>query len=254
MLSKNELKYYAGLLQRKKRDSERKFIVEGKRLLDEALKSKFDCEILCCTNQFYEQYSHQIKTAKDKNIRVEIIPNKDLQKLCDTKSPQGIIGIFEMPSNGNNLLDLIDDELIVALDNIRDPGNLGTIIRTCNWFGISSIILSESCVELFNPKVVRSSMGSIFNLTFLQRVNLKQWLPEQKDKFEILAADLTGTSIRDYDLSNKSIILFSSEAHGIDNELLPLVDEKITIKGKGNAESLNVASAAAIILENLTQH
>ncbi len=251
MLSKNELKRYSGLLAKKNREIEKKFIVEGKRLLTEGLHSEYSCELVCVSHQFNETNADIIKFVKQKNTRLEILTVKDLQKLCDTKSPQGVVAIFKTPDEPMDSFKESGADIIVALDEINDPGNLGTIIRTCDWFGIGHIILSNSCVELYNPKVIRSTMGSIFRLKTIRNIGLSDHLKTYKPTYKVLASDLEGTDVRKYKLRDKSIIIFSNEAHGLSETLVSQVDERVTIVGKGKAESLNVASAAAIILSNL---
>jgi TrmH family RNA methyltransferase len=252
MLSKSELKYYSSLLKKKFREEENKFIAEGKRLVEEGLDSNFNCELICITNQFRETNKELLEKLKSYNIRLELLTERDLQKLCDTKTPQGIVAIFQKPKRQIENTSINDSPIIVALDQIRDPGNLGTIIRTCDWFGIKTIVLSESCVEYFSPKVVRSSMGSIFHLDVIENVSLPEWLADHKKNYNLLLADLNGNDIKSHQINKRSIIIFSNEAHGPASNLETIVDEKVTIKGKGKAESLNVASAAAIIISYMS--
>jgi TrmH family RNA methyltransferase len=144
--------------------------------------------------------------------------------------------------------------LIVALDNISDPGNAGTIIRNCDWFGIKELILGENCVELYNPKVLRASMGSVFHLEISETQNLIDTLKKLKEKgYSIICTDMKGENVFKYYLGEKSIIIFSNEAAGPSQEILNLADKKITIPQIGNAESLNVASASAVILAEFTK-
>ncbi|MDZ7764848.1 MAG: RNA methyltransferase [Melioribacteraceae bacterium] len=212
MLSKNAIKYYSTLLNKKYRDRERKFIVEGKRLLEEALNSKFDPELVVVTQSYFDENEAEVGRISQQ-AKTEIVKEVDFKRLSDTKSPQGILGVF---SKGQiNFVFEPKTNFVLALENISDPGNLGTIIRNADWFGVSEILLSEDCADLFNPKVLRASMGSVFHVDlsdnsdfYLEIENMK------KNGYKILLADMTGENIYDYKKSKKVILVLSNEAHG----------------------------------------
>jgi TrmH family RNA methyltransferase len=250
MLTKNELKYYSNLLKKKYRKSEKKFIVEGKKLIDEAMGSNYRCEIICATNQFLESEPAECKKLGHSN-RFEIIKYNELEKLCDTISPQGICGVFLTTPNQKD--GDYKSTPVVMLDNINDPGNVGTIIRTCDWFGIEEIILSPNCADIYSPKVIRSSMGSLFHIPLIKYSELsKEILKYRQHKYKALIADLKGESVYKFKNEGKLLVIFSNEAHGPSDNVTGIADKAITIPGYGNAESLNVASAAAIILSCLS--
>jgi len=150
MISKNELKYYSSLLKKKFRKSEKKFIVEGKKSAYEGIESDFCCEIIFVTNKFVSEEVQFIKNLENRNFKVAVIKSIDFNKVSETKTPQGIAAVFEIKKQKLNLQSF-DDTLLVYLENISDPGNLGTIIRTCDWFGIQNIFLSRESSEIFNP-------------------------------------------------------------------------------------------------------
>ncbi len=251
MLSKNAVKYYSTLLNKKYRDRERKFIVEGKRLVEEAAKSEFNCEIIFVTEKFQSTETDLISEL-NKSFRVEVVKEIDFNRISDTKNPQGILAIFEKEK-----LSFIFEpktELILAMENISDPGNVGTIFRNADWFGISQIILSEECAEVFNPKVLRASMGSVFHIAFKDNIDFYLELQRLKEiGYKLAAADLNGENIYEYNKPDKLIVVVCSEAHGPSDRLIELADHKITIPKKGKAESLNVASASAVILNELSK-
>lgn len=250
MITKNELKYYSSLLQKKFRREENKFIVEGEKIVLEGLKSNFECEIVICTNQFSEDNINILKELKAKNIRAEIIKNIEFVKLSDTINPQGIAAVFKKTKPGK----IAQNNILVGLEDISDPGNLGTIIRNCDWFGITEIILSKDCAEIFNPKTIRASMGSVFHTNIFEEIDLPEEIKKiKKGGYEILCTDLVGESVYSHKPSKKTFIIFSNEAHGSSGEIKNLADYKITIPKKGKAESLNVASASAIILSELSK-
>jgi RNA methyltransferase, TrmH family len=252
MITKNELKYYASLNQKKFRRLEKKFLVEGEKIVYEGISSGFPCEIVLATNDFIEGNDKLRNVIKQRYIRLEVIKNQDFEKISDTKSPQGIAAVFEARENKFEHDKITKENLIVYLDNISDPGNAGTILRTCDWFGVKSVLLSRNSADHLNPKVIRSSMGSIFHLNILE--NADKYLQLLKEKgFKIISSDLDGKNIFKFNKAGKSILVLSNESSGPSPEIIMMAEEKITIPGKGKAESLNVASAAAIILAQFTK-
>jgi len=252
MITKVELKMYSSLLKKNYRDDQNKFLVEGIKLIVEAIESKYFCEIIFCTSDFFEQNSKLINVFSLNVKRFEIISVKDFQKLKATVNSQGIVGVFQ--NKPELTLKAFRNNLIVGLENINDPGNVGTIMRNTDWFGISEMLLSENCANIYNPKTIRASAGSVFHLKIIHDINLIDILASfKKNGYKLLCADVAGTNIYEYAKSEKAIIVFSNEANGPTNELLQLADEKITVPKKGKAESLNVASASAIILSELTK-
>lgn len=252
MISKNELKYYSSLLKKKFRESEKKFIVEGKKSVCEGIESNFNCEIVFVTNKFAAEEDQFIKYLESRNLKVAVLKSVDFNKISDTKTPQGIAAVFEIKKNKLNLLSL-DDQLLVYLENISDPGNLGTIIRTCDWFGIQNIFLSKETSEIFNPKVIRSSMGSVFHVNIFGDVTLDEITDLKKSGYEFLCGDLDGENLYYLKRGKHTLLSLANESKGPSEKLLSIIDKKITIPGKGKAESLNVASASAIILAELTK-
>lgn len=253
MISKKELQYYSSLLVRKFRKEENKFMVEGKKSVFEGINSHYKCEIIFVTNKFFEENEETITEISNKKNRVETLKQKDFEKIADTETPQGIAGVFNKPNLAfpQNLFS--DVNIIVMLDNISDPGNFGTILRNCDWFGIKNILLSENIVDFTNPKVIRSSMGSVFHLNIYESVNPNHLTKLKKEGFEVLCADTNGENIFTYRSEKKKILILSSESHGPSKEIEKLSDKKIHIPKIGNAESLNVASASAVLLAQLTK-
>ena len=253
MISKNDLNYYSSLLTKKYRKAENKFIVEGKKSVLEGINSSYKCEIIFVTNKFSGENSDTINQITASKNRINTLKEKEFQKLSDTKTPQGIAAVFLKPKLDSAQLFSINDKIIVILDNISDPGNLGTIIRNCDWFGIKNILLSENIVDYTNPKVIRASMGSVFHVNVFEYVSSGS-LSQLKEKgYEILCADTEGENIFNYRSERKKILVLSSEAHGPSKEIESLSDKKICIPKLGNAESLNVASASAVLLALLTK-
>ena len=253
MISKNGLKYYQSLLQKKVRRDENKFFVEGIRIVEEGLKSDFKCEIIFLSTSFEENNKEYLNNLVNSNFRIDILKEKEFEKLSETKHSQGIAAVFQKKKADEIYIGR--SQIIVALENISDPGNAGTIIRNCDWFGIKEIIWGENCVELYNPKVLRASMGSIFHSEICESLNLLSNLKELcKQGYSITCSDLDGINVFQYQLNEKAILIFSSEARGPSKEILKIANQKINIPRIGNAESLNVAIASAVVLAELTKN
>lgn len=254
MITKAEINEIAELLVKKYRDRQNRFLVEGEKLILEALKAGMKCDILIYNFEYAEKKGELLKKIFKNIKRKETLSSKEFKKIQSTLNSQGIAGVFQKTIN-NNLDVILPEGLHIALENINDPGNLGTIIRNADWFGIKYALISNNCADIYNPKTLRSSAGSIFHIKFFEKINLVQKLKELRAKgYEILCADLKGKNIYEFRKSKKSIIVFSNEANGPTKELLEISDQKLTIPQKGNAESLNVASASAIILSELTKN
>lgn len=253
MITKAELKYYSSLLKKNFRDEQNKFLIESCKIILEALNNSFECEVIICAKHRLIENQKLVESLSNRIKRIEVISEKEFQKVQATVNSQGILGVFkEKPAKESP--ELVKGNLLVALDGINDPGNVGTIIRNADWFGVNDILLSNNCADIYNPKTIRSSAGSLFHLKILNEVNLIQTLIKLKEEgYRILCADITGENIYGYQNTIKEIIVFSNEANGPTIELLNIADAKLTVPKKGKAESLNVASASAIILSELTK-
>lgn len=251
MISKNDLKYYSSLLVKKFRQQENKFIVEGIKIVEEGINSNHNCEVVFVTPAFAEDSTDFLNLIRKKTNNILEVKSSDFQRLSDTKSPQGIAAVFEKHIPKKKITE-IKDKYLVLIDNVSDPGNLGTIIRTCDWFGFYNILLTNKTVEYLNPKVVRASMGSIFHINIYDSVSENDLINLKNSGYNVVSSDIKGKNINNYRSDKKSIITFSNEASGPSDVIKNLTDEKITIPGKGRAESLNVSSAAAIILSKFS--
>lgn len=235
MLSKNQLKLITSLQQKKYRNKHGLFIAEGVKVVNEFLNSNFDCKFLFCTEDF---------SAKGPSQNTIVITNKELNKISSLKTPNKVLGVFKIPEPKP----LKDDGLIVVLDGVNDPGNLGTIIRLCDWFGVEQLICSNKTVDCYNHKVVQASMGSLARIS-VTYTNLKHYLSETS--LPVYGTFMNGENIHRTNLAKNAILVMGNEANGISQELTPLISKKITIPRFGDlqkTESLNVATATAIIL------
>jgi TrmH family RNA methyltransferase len=251
---KAQIKYYGSLAQKKFRQQERKYIIEGTRLVQEALQAIYPLEIILADQSFLDREDHGalIRQIEASGVPVLQLSSGELSKISDTVTSQGIIAISNIADASEKTFwkKLPGRSIIVALDNISDPGNLGTILRTCDWFGVDGVFLSVDTVELYNPKVVRSTMGAIFHLPIFTDVELLPFVAEAKKQGHSIIVTTLEEGKNAYQLTfpQKSILVFGSEAHGVKNELIKQADVKLTIPKFGKAESLNVAAACAAML------
>ena len=246
MLSKKIIKYIQSLSHKKLREEENVFIAEGPKIVEEFLSGKkFNCKILCASNDWLSANQSLIKNISPENIYE--IEEADLDKMSLLKTPNKVIAVFEKIVQQS--VPVISNKLSLMLDDIQDPGNLGTIIRIADWFGIDTIICSENCAECYNPKVVQSTMGSLGRVN-IYYTSLSSFINVNKN-ISVYAAALSGTSIYKMPAITEGILLIGNESKGISEELLNIVKQKITIMRFGNAESLNAAVATGIILSHL---
>ncbi len=235
MVSKNQIKLIKNLYQKKYRNLHNLFVIEGEKGVLEFLNSNFKIHNLFCTSDF---------NTKNNINEYQIISEAELKKMSFLKTPNKVVAIFNKPQQKA----IVNNGLTVVLDKINDPGNLGTIIRLCDWFKITQLICSNDTVDCFNPKVVQATMGSLTRINvvytdidiFLKTANLP-----------IFASTMEGQNIYKTKLPKRSILIMGNEANGISETILNLSSQKIAIPRFNNnnkPESLNVATATAILL------
>lgn len=213
------------------------FLVEGENCVQELIS--FKAELVDCL-LFTDKYENEFKGFKS-----YLVSERIMESLCDTKTPQGIVAVCRMEKGLN-----ISGNLSIYLDNVKDPGNVGTIIRTADAAGVKSVILSKECADLYNSKTVRSTMGSIFHIDVFYEDAYLSKLKELKNMgYTVLTGSLQAQkSLYEYDFSKKTVICIGNEAHGISDELYSIGTENIKIPMPGNAESLNAGVAGSIII------
>jgi len=233
-LSKNQLKLITSLQQKKYRQKYKLFIAEGVKVVRELLQSSFEIETLFTTEQLYFLQEQ----------KVELISDKDLAKISSLKTPNKVLGVFKIPEDS-----IVKNEgLIVALDAINDPGNLGTIIRLCDWFGIEQLVCSKNTVDCYNSKVIQATMGSITRVQ-IHYIDLVDFI--KNTELPIFSADMDGENVYKSELPKEAVLVMGNEANGISSEINELVNSKLTIPRFGKTqetESLNVATATSILL------
>jgi len=232
-LSKNHIKLITSLSQKKYRQKHKLFVVEGVKVVQEFLNSSYELDIVFSSDTDF--------SSTDKFIEVT---DQELKKISSLKNPNKVLAIFKIPNQINPIM----GGLILALDSINDPGNLGTIIRLCDWFGIEQLVCSNETVDCFNSKVVQASMGSLTRVA-VSYLDLKKYL--QNASVPIFVADMDGLNVYKTKLPDSAVLVLGNEANGISDEIKQLVTTKISIPRYGafqQTESLNVATASAILL------
>ncbi len=242
MLSKNTVKFIKSLHQKKYRLESAKFFVEGEKSVVEVLQSSFTVDLLLVTQEFATKHATLLS---GKAFEVLFVTPNQLEQLGQYQSNDAALAVVQMKPNQAFLPE--KGELILALDEVRDPGNLGTIIRIADWYGIKKLIFSSHTAEFYNPKVIQSSMGSFTRVQFYYG-DLAQAFQEWK--LPVYGAFLEGESIHELTNPTPGVLLLGNESQGISKEVEKWVSSKITIPSFGKAESLNVAIATAIFCDN----
>ncbi|RNL54521.1 TrmH family RNA methyltransferase [Pedobacter jejuensis] len=245
MLSKSQISFIKSLHQKKYRKENGLFLVEGLKSIKEFLQSTYQIQTIFYTG---EQFSLLPKLPA--NINLFEVTNAELDKISALQAPQNFLAVIHIPETVPADLKYFKNQFTLVLDGIQDPGNLGTIIRTADWFGFKNIICSEDCVEAYNPKTVQATMGS------LARVNIYyENLPKLLANSNILVfgALLDGNSIYKTNWGNEGLIILGNEGKGITPEVIAKINQPVTIPRFGDAESLNVAVSAAIFCSEIAR-
>lgn len=240
-LSKTKSKYIKSLQHKKNRDKENRFLVEGKKSVLEFLSSDFSVELIAATEEFYEEYGSSLD-----DVEQLLAKPAELSVTGTLKSNNAAIAVVRKPED--NVLSADYQKVILGLDGINDPGNLGTIIRTADWFGIEAVLLNDESVDPYNPKVVNASKGS-FSRVKVYKQSLPGLLADYKG--EVLAADMFGKSINELEPISSCVLVMGSESHGISHDVEKHITTRVTIPSAGHAESLNVGVATGIICQRL---
>ena len=243
MLSKSQISFVKSLHQKKFRKEHALFIVEGIKSVTEFLQSDYIVDTVYCTENLLPKLGNL-----SQKIQPQLISSTDLDRISMLTTPQQILALVKMPVNGRFNRQNLRGNFSLVLDNVQDPGNLGTIIRTADWFGIKNIICSKDTVELYNPKVVQASMGSLPRIKIFY-TNLAELLNDCP--VPVYGALLNGESIYQTNFGNEGIVVLGNEGNGISGEILRLISKPVTIPSFGKAESLNVAISASIICSEI---
>ncbi len=247
MISKSHTKYIQSLQHKKFRDEYNQFIAEGpKAVMDLLSGGNFVCKEIIALNSWMEANKALIDASP--GILFTEVKDFELEKVSALSTAHDVLAIFEKRS-ARSMVDT-RNRITLALDTIQDPGNMGTIIRIADWFGIENIVCSTGSADVYNPKVVQATMGSLGRVNIVY-AGLVDWLKQNK-KVRIYATSLEGKAVSSFGRLKEGIIVIGNEAHGISKEVLSCADVKITIPKTGEAESLNAAVATGIILSHVS--
>ena len=242
MFSRQKIKYIKSLQLKKYQKQEQKFLVEGEKSVLEILNSRYKINILLATKRFLEVNRYKIN---DKNIELVEVSENQLIQAGTLKTNNAALAVVEMPEQKQ--IDISTISLLPVFENLQDPGNLGTIIRTCDWYGIESVVLSKDSVDVYNSKVIQASMGSFTRVT-VNYLDLQEFL--SGIEIPVIGTRTEGENIYSFSWPDRAVILFGNESKGISKNLSSLLSGEVSIPKFGGAESLNVGIAAAVVMDN----
>ena len=241
MLTKNQIKHIKSLQIKKNRYNLSQFIIEGEKIVEELLLSKMSINRVFGTKKWID-----INSSKLSLVEYTVVTQSELAMISNLTNPNNVLALVNIDQQKFNYNDL--NGITLILDEINDPGNLGTIIRLCDWFNVSNIICSKNSVDVFNSKVVQSSMGSLFRVNIFYK-DLISFFNDCPYDRAIYGTFLSGVNLKDIVIKKDSFIIMGNEANGISRSIELLVDKRLTINNiGGKAESLNIASATSIVL------
>ena len=238
MISKNQIKFVKSLQKKKFRLESKCFVVESSKNVNEILNSNYKVQQIYATKNWIEK--HNIRD----DVSINQVNQNELQRISSLKTASDVLAVVYIPLEKS---DFDFSGINIVLDDVKDPGNLGTIIRICDWFGVKNIYCSQETVDVYNPKVVQSTMGSITRVDVIY-TNIRRMIQEVDINVEVYGAVMDGDDINQIKVKKNSLIVLGNESNGISKEIKGIISERITINKIGEAESLNVASSAAIIL------
>ena len=242
MISRQKQKYIKSLQLKKYQKQEQKFLVEGEKIVLEILNSLYKINILLATKRFLEVNQHLFN---EKYFEIIEVKENELARIGTLKTNNMALAVVEISENEE--IDFSKVSLLPVFDDLQDPGNLGTIIRTCDWYGIENMVLSEGSVDLYNSKVIQASMGSFIRVN-VQYLNLNMFL--KSIDIPVFGTKTKGDNIYNISWPEKVIVLFGNESRGLHESLNTYLSKEISIPKFGGAESLNVGIATAVVLDN----
>ena len=243
-----KIKYYRSLKHQKYRRKHNQFLIEGKRIINEANKNKVELDIVFYTEFFKKKNPNFFDDLIIRGCHLESISKQKMDKISNTKSPSGIIGVCTFPNKKQ--LNFIPNKWLY-LNSISDPGNLGTLLRTAAWFKINNIALSHNSLDPYNPKSIRAGMGAHFHLTIHSDININIF---KKNNYHILGADHRGEILtQSFKIPERWVLVLGNEAHGISKEINKKLDKVLAIPKPGTGDSLNISIAGAILMHQLSK-
>ncbi|WP_412465629.1 TrmH family RNA methyltransferase [Pedobacter sp. KLB.chiD] len=245
MLSKSQISFIKSLHQKKYRKEHGLFIVEGIKSIQEFFQSSYQIHTI-----FYNSEQYHLLPKLPANINLFEVKNVELDKISTLQTPQGFLALVHIPKNNTFVPKELKNQFTLVLDGVQDPGNMGTIIRTADWFGFKNIICSADCVEIYNPKTVQATMGSLARINVYE-TDLPAFL--ERNTIPVFGALLDGESIYKTQWGTEGMVVLGNEGKGISAEVIKKINHPVTIPRVGKAESLNVAVSAAIFCAELVR-
>lgn len=247
MISKNKIKYIRSLELKKNRTREGVFVAEGHKLVGDILPM-FECVYIAATSEWLDTNADALR-SKGK-VEIDEVTDDELRRASFQETPQQVLAIFRQPSNEVEMAEVVKDNLCIALDDVQNPGNLGTIVRLADWFGIEHIFCSRGCADVYSPKTIQATMGGIAHVQ-VHYVDLPSALASLPQGSPIYGTFLDGDNIYGRPLQQRGVIVMGNEGKGVSSEVASLVTERLYIpnypEGRPTAESLNVAIATAVV-------
>ena len=249
MISKNQIKYVRSLQMKKHRKAEGVFVAEGHKLVDDVMGA-FECTYVAATSDWLAAHEKWVERLRSKGVEVDDVTEDELRRVSLLETPQQVLAIFRQPRYEVDVDDVVRRQLCLALDDVQNPGNLGTIVRVADWFGIEHIFCSQGCADLYNPKTVQATMGAMARVK-VHYVDLAEMLASLDAEPPVYGTFLDGENMYGKTLSEHGVIVMGNEGNGISAEVERHVTERLFIpnypEGRATSESLNVAIATAIV-------
>ena len=244
MISKNRIKYVRSLEMKKYRKAEGVFVAEGHKLVGDLLGA-FPCVYVAATQEWMDSHVHELK-----GVEMDVVTDEELRRVSLMETPQQVLAVFRQRIDEVDVNRVVGEQLCLALDDVQNPGNVGTIIRLADWFGIEHIFCSRGCADLYNPKTVQATMGAMARVQ-VHEVDLPQMLSSLPDDVPVYGTFLDGDNLYDKSLENRGLIIMGNEGKGVSADVEAHVTERLYIPnypaGRETSESLNVAIATAIV-------
>lgn len=248
MISKNRIKYVRSLEMKKYRKAEGVFVAEGHKLVGDLL-GVFECKYLAATSEWLSVHGAWIEQRKNR-VEVDEVTEEELRRVSFQEAPQQVLAVFRQPNYEVDVDEVVSRQLCLALDDVQNPGNLGTIVRLADWFGIEHIFCSKGCADIYNPKTVQATMGAMARVK-VHYVDLPQMLHGLVEDIPVYGTFLDGDNMYQKELENRGVIVMGNEGKGVSKEVEAFVTERLYIPnypvGRETSESLNVAIATAIV-------
>ncbi len=249
MISKNRLKYVRSLEMKKYRKAEGVFVAEGHKLVGDLL-DVFECKYLAATSEWLSANAAWVDRQRQSGVEVDEVTDEELKRASFQETPQQVLAVFKQLTYEVDVNEVARKQLCLVLDDVQNPGNLGTIVRLADWFGIEHIFCSKGCADIYNPKTVQATMGGIARVR-VHEADLSELLSRLDKDIPVYGTFLDGENIYGKELENRGLIVMGNEGKGVSKEVAAFVTERLYIpnypEGRETSESLNVAIATAIV-------